>query len=86
LGCQTNIAQKVLDRGGDYLLAVKDNQPSLHDEVAKYFSDADPTTLDTVQTTGGDHGRIEARSHVVSTNVDWMDTDRRFPGEHASPA
>ena len=39
MGCQTRIAQKILDRGGDYLLAVKDNQPSLHDEAAQYFDD-----------------------------------------------
>jgi predicted transposase YbfD/YdcC len=43
MGCQTKIAQKILDRGGDYLLTVKDNQPSLHDEVARYFSQSDPT-------------------------------------------
>jgi predicted transposase YbfD/YdcC len=85
MGCQTKIAQKILDRGGDYLLAVKDNQPSLHDEVARYFSDTDPTTLDSVRTTDGDHGRIEVRNHVVSTDVDWMDTDRRFPGEPRFP-
>jgi predicted transposase YbfD/YdcC len=85
IGCQTKIAQKILDRGGDYLLAVKDNQPSLHDEVARYFSDNDPSTLDTVETTDGDHGRIEVRNHVVSTDVDWMDTDRRFPGEPRFP-
>ncbi|SFF79784.1 Transposase DDE domain-containing protein [Novosphingobium sp. CF614] len=37
MGCQTRIARKIIDRGGDYLLAIKDNQPSLHDEIARYF-------------------------------------------------
>jgi predicted transposase YbfD/YdcC len=33
MGCQREIAQKIRDKGGDYLLAVKGNQPSLYDEV-----------------------------------------------------
>jgi predicted transposase YbfD/YdcC len=39
MGTQTKIAQAILDRGGDYLLAVKDNQPSLHDEIRRYLDD-----------------------------------------------
>jgi predicted transposase YbfD/YdcC len=85
MGCQTKIARKILDRGGDYLLAVKDNQPSLHDEVAQYFSQIDPATLDQLETTDGEHGRIEVRRHAVSTDVDWLTTDRRFPGEPRFP-
>jgi predicted transposase YbfD/YdcC len=85
MGCQTKIAQKILDRGGDYLLTVKDNQPSLHDEVARYFSRSDPTSLDALKTIDGDHGRIEVRRHLVSTDVDWLASDRRFPGEPRFP-
>jgi predicted transposase YbfD/YdcC len=85
MGCQTKIAQKILDRGGDYLLTVKDNQPSLHDEVAQYFSQSDPTSLDALETTDGDHGRIEVRRHIVSTDVGWLASDRRFPGEPRFP-
>ena len=85
MGCQTKIAQKILDRGGDYLLALKDNQPSLHDEVARYFSQVDPAKLDQLETTDADHGRIEVRRHAVSTDVDWLTTDRRFPGEPRFP-
>ncbi len=39
MGCQTKIAQAILDRGGDYLLAVKGNQASLHDEIRRYLDD-----------------------------------------------
>lgn len=85
MGCQTKIAQKIIDRGGDYLLAVKDNHPSLHDEVARYFEDTAPAKLDHLQTTDGDHGRIEVRRHLVSHDVDWLITDRRFPGEPRFP-
>lgn len=40
-GCQTSIASKIVDKGGDYLLAVRDNQPKLHAAVTKAF-DARP--------------------------------------------
>ncbi len=85
MGCQTKIAQKILDRGGDYLLAVKDNQPSLHAEIAQYFNDATADTLDHHETTDADHGRIEVRRHSVSHEVAWLTTDRRFPGEPRFP-
>lgn len=85
MGCQTKIAQKIIDRGGDYLLAVKDNQSSLHHEIARYFEDATSAKLDHLQTTDGDHGRIEVRRHFVSHEVAWLITDRRFPGEPRFP-
>ncbi len=81
MGCQTRIAQTILDRGGDYLLAVKDNQPSLHDEVRRLFDDPACALHSRVETTDGEHGRIELRQHQVSHDVAWLTTDRRFPGE-----
>ena len=66
MGCQTRIAQAILDRGGDYLLAVKDNQPSLHDEIRRYLDDPAATIRSRSETTDGDHGRIEVRGHRVS--------------------
>lgn len=85
MGCETKIAEKILDRGGDYLLAVKDNQPSLHDKVGQYFSQADPAKLERLETTDGEHVSIEVRRHAVSTDVDWLTTDRHFPGEPRFP-
>jgi predicted transposase YbfD/YdcC len=85
MGCQTKIAEKIIERGGNYLLAVKDNQPSLHDEVARYFEDPTKARIDRLETTDGDHGRIEVRRHAVSHDVDWLITDRRFPGEPRFP-
>jgi hypothetical protein len=80
MGCQTKIAAAILDRGADYLLAVKDNQPALNDDIKRYFDDAPPEELQTFQTTDADHGRIEVRRHVVSHNVNWLAEDSRFPG------
>lgn len=85
MGCQREIAQAVLDRGGDYLLAVKDNQPSLHDEVRRLFDDPKTVVHSQFKDTEGDHGRIETRRHRVSHDVDWLATERRFPGEPRFP-
>ena len=80
MGCQTKIAATILDRGADYLLAVKDNQPTLHDDIKRYFDDAPASEVQTFEITDGDHGRIEVRRHVVSHRVDWLAEDSRFPG------
>ena len=85
MGCQTKIAQAILDRGGDYLLAVKDNQASLHDEIRHYLDDPAATVHSRVQTTDGDHGRIAVRRHLVSHEVGWLTTTRRHPGEPRFP-
>ena len=58
IGCQRDIAEKIIERGGDYLLAVKANQPSLLDDLALFFDDPyQRERLDTHETTDGDHGR-----------------------------
>lgn len=81
MGCQTDIAKAVRDKGADYLFALKDNWPALVAEVERFFADADPATLDRHETTDGDHGRIEVRRHAVCHHIDWLTSDRRFPGE-----
>jgi len=85
MGTQTKVAQAVLDRGGDCLLAVKDNQPSPYDEIRRYLDDTAATLHSRFETTDGDHGRIEVRRHLVSHDVDWLTTARRFPGEPRFP-
>ena len=76
------VAQTITARGGDYLLALKRNQPTLHGEVEAYFADPATSGLKTVTVTDKDHGRIETRTTRVSHDVDWMTGDRRHPGEH----
>lgn len=83
IGCQTKIAQAILAKEADYLLAVKSNWPALHAEIERYFADA--PALDRFETTDGDHGRIEVRRHAVSRDVAWLATDRRHPGEPRFP-
>lgn len=85
LHCQTQTAELICERGGDWLFALKDNRPALREAVAAYFDDP-PQGLDEHVTTDADHGRIETRAHAVSHEVDWLFSDRRYPHEPALPA
>ena len=85
MGCQTEIASAIRARGADYLLALKDNWPALAEEVRLHFDGAPPGSLASHETTDGDHGRIEVRRALVSHDVGWLASDRRFPGEWRFP-
>ena len=68
-----------------YLLAVKANQPTLRAEIERYFADAPAAALETIVDVDKGHGRIEQRAVTVAREVDWLDSDRRFPGEIRLP-
>jgi predicted transposase YbfD/YdcC len=80
------VAEAITQGGGDYVLALKRNQPSLHDEVERYFADPATTGLQSLEITDKDHGRIETRRTCVSHDVDWLAGDRRYPDERRFPA
>jgi predicted transposase YbfD/YdcC len=66
IGCQTAIAQLIVDQGADYLLALKANQGQLHDDVALLFADLAASQYqayqyDYAKTWNKSHGRIELR-------------------------
>lgn len=82
IGCQTAIAQKILDRGGDYLLAVKDNQETLANALREFFADGESAGFGTLpvgryQTVEKDHGRIETRWAQWVTDLSWLDKKLR---------
>jgi predicted transposase YbfD/YdcC len=85
MGCNPNIAQSILDAKADYLLAVKDNQPTLHADIKSYFETAPRGEVELVETVGKDHGRIEVRTYTVSHVVDWYAAQRSYPGAPRFP-
>jgi predicted transposase YbfD/YdcC len=85
MGCNPTIAQSILDAKADYLLAVKDNQPTLHADVRSYFDTAPSTEVECFKTLGKDHGRLEQRTHKVSKVVDWIASERSYPGAPRFP-
>lgn len=81
MGCQVAIADKVVAHKADYLLALKGNQPTLEAEVADYFRSALAAELVSTTTIEKGHGRIETRTYAASRNVDWIVSQRSYPGE-----
>lgn len=76
MGCQHDIATTIIANGADYVLSVKDNQPSLAEAVKLWFDAADAGTLDRPfwdhSHTEKDHGRIETRRCLVTNDVAWL--------------
>lgn len=80
-GTQTAIAERIVEKGGDYLLALKGNQPSLHASVIEYFeSRGDGYLLDCFETRDDGHGREEVRRAWVSNSVAEISTAERWKG------
>ncbi|MFM9884682.1 MAG: ISAs1 family transposase [Burkholderiales bacterium] len=85
MGCQHKIAQKIVQGGADYVLAVKDNQPDLCEALRELFTTHDGPGLKTVRfgertEIGKEHGRIETRCCVVSEDIQWLAQRDRWSG------
>ena len=85
MGCQRNIAQKIVDRKADYVLALKGNQGSLREDVELFVAEQKAagfkhTTISRDQTVDGDHGRIETRATTVIHDVAWLRERHDWPG------
>ena len=86
MGTQTAIADTIVRRGGDYLLALKGNHPATHADVERFFAETPPGMIaDTHETTDNNHGRLERRRHSVCHDVGWLFSDRRLPDEPRFP-
>jgi predicted transposase YbfD/YdcC len=77
LGCQKDIARRIVEAKADYLLQVKDNQPTLHAKLQALLTDAVLDKLagwraDTAKTVDGDHGRSETRKATVVWDVKYL--------------
>ena len=82
MGCQTEIAEKIIDEGADYCLAVKGNQPTLHEAIEAFFlrhleDDFAAIDVDEHHTKESDHGRIDERSYYIcEVPADLADKER----------
>jgi predicted transposase YbfD/YdcC len=69
MGCQKEIAQKIVDGGADYVLAVKENQPKLYEALAEFFEqqlNLDFAGCRRRRTADKGHGRWEERDYLVA--------------------
>jgi predicted transposase YbfD/YdcC len=86
IGCQKEIAGQVVDAGGDYLLQVKENQPTLYDDIRaalgraieQDFAVAGCSVCGGQQEVG--HGRTECRSYTLLTDLSGLSTRGEWPG------
>jgi predicted transposase YbfD/YdcC len=84
MGCQKEIAARIIGKQADYVLALKGNHATVHEEVALFFADAvapcagspadsvSPGTMGFVETEEKDHGRHEIRRYWLSTDIGWF--------------
>ena len=75
---QKEIAERIIDQGGDYVLALKGNQGQLHEEVVQFFEYAQAKDFKGVphsshETLDADHGRIEIRRYWTVDRLDWLE-------------
>jgi predicted transposase YbfD/YdcC len=85
MGCQREIAQKVVDKKADYVLALKGNQGALREDVETFVAEQNAagfkdTTISRDSTVDSDHGRIETRTTTVIHDVEWRRSRHNWPG------
>lgn len=85
MGCQRNIAQEILDKKADYVLALKGNQGTLREDVELFAAEQKAngfkdTKVSRYETVDGDHGRIETRAYTAIHDVAWLRERHNWPG------
>ena len=84
MGCQRAIAQTIIDAGADYVLALKDNHPTLCEAVQLWLdTEVARERLPVQETVEKDHGRIEIRRYALSSSIDWLDAKPDWAGLQA---
>lgn len=78
MGCQRDIAQKIIDQQAHYLLAVKGNQPTLYEEIGEYFQWAQEDAVEKKQLsyhteTSFEHGRTVRFRVMATRDVVWFE-------------
>lgn len=85
MGCQKEIARQIIEQKGNYVLAVKENQPTLHEQIVNTFAEAKLEefrgwTHDYAQSVEKGHGRIETRKLWVTNEIDHLSVAKDWPG------
>lgn len=85
MGCQKEIAARIHDQGADYVLALKGNQGTLHQDVELFFQDAQKIRFRQLphqfhSSVEKDHGRIETRRLWAVDDIEWLAEKSRWQG------
>lgn len=82
MGCQKNIAEKIVKKGADYILAIKSNHEQLYQDIKDEFRFNE--NMETHRSLGADHGRIETRTCALITDFRFIDEKSRGKWEKFS--
>lgn len=86
MGTQTQIAKQIIEQGGDYALALKENHKDLYQEVIATFALADKdaqTSIESLRTVEKGHGRLEIREYQTISDpsiLNYLDPTQRWKG------
>ena len=85
MGCQRDIAKKIIDKKADYSLALKGNQGTLREDVELFANEQkirnfEDAAISRHETVDGDHGRIETRNYTVIHDAGWLQERHKWPG------
>lgn len=88
MGCQKEIAKVITDQEADYVLALKDNHPTLSEEVRQFFDAAKTTAFAEItheyhETVDGDHGRIETRRYWITSAIEALEAKTSWAKLHS---
>ena len=88
MGCQKEIAKTIIDKNADYVLALKGNQGTLHENVQLFFQDQierdfAETDVDAYRTVDSDHGRVDVRQYWTVSSIDWLEEKKSWKGLQA---
>jgi predicted transposase YbfD/YdcC len=85
MGCQKEIAKKIIDQGADYCLAVKENQPTLYTSIEAFFNthledDCQSIACRRHETHEKSHGRADTRDYYLAKLPDDFPLKEKWPG------
>jgi predicted transposase YbfD/YdcC len=77
MGTQKKIAKTIIERGGDYILALKENNENLYSDSKLFFDsmesfDQKDFVFEAYETFDGGHGRIETRKYFMTSDIEWL--------------
>jgi predicted transposase YbfD/YdcC len=88
MGCQKEIAKTITEQGADYVLALKDNHPTLSAAVTLFLNDARDTGFTDIahayhETVDGDHGRLETRRYWITSEIESLGAQGSWSNLHS---
>ena len=85
MGTQTTIAEKIKEKRANYVLAVKENQPNLYNDIKLYFEEQNHLDKcrekeNYLKTIDKNHGQADVREYFQTSNISWLTGKERWKG------